>query len=189
MVKPISGTPDEDAPRETERRAEPARASLNLNADDLDPVLGTLIWTRFARLVDIEKAGNGAGALLVVDLDAQSQTLATDIGERRDEILPLLVSALRQAVRQSDLITHIEDCRFAVLLLDAPQDVAASVASRILEAVESTIFFVQHAIAPLSVHVGGAVFGQSLSDEVDPLERATANLVQSQTSGHRMLIG
>ena len=189
MVKPTSGTPDEDAPRERERRAEPARAPLNLNADDLDPVLGTLIWTRFASLVDIEKAGNGAAALLVVDLDAQSQALATDLGERRNEILPLLVSALRQAIRQSDLITHIEDCRFAVLLLDAPQEVAESVASRILEAVESTIFFVRQAIAPLSVHVGGAVFGQSQSDDADPFQRATANLAQSQASGHRMLIG
>ncbi len=166
----------DNATENPDRRLLAAPEPLIADKNDLDPVLGTHAWTSLADILQADKSAGYGGALLVIDLDGQSSVLVAKIEAGQNEILPLLADALRRAIRISDIITHLEGYRFAVLLRGAPIDVAQSVANRVLESVRDTIFLFGARIAPLSVDVGGVLYEDELLDTSALLYSATENL-------------
>jgi GGDEF domain-containing protein len=159
-----------------DRRLRPAVRSLAISNEDLDPALGTLLWPRFIAMLDSDIAMGSVGALLVLDLDGKARSASDLVTRNRQEILPLLAQAIRQAVRSGDLIAHLDACRFVILLRGAPQDVADQVARRILESVDDTVILLAEGLVRLSVGVGGVAFGSEPADRRAVLERATENL-------------
>lgn len=156
-----------------DRRSRPTIRPLSISNQDLDPALGTMLWPRFIAMLDSEIAAGRPGALLVLDLDGKASSASDLVARNRQEILPLLAQAIRQAVRSGDLIAHLDACRFVILLRDAPQDVADQVARRILESVDDTVFLLAEGLVRLSVGVGGVAFGSEMPDPRQVLERAT----------------
>jgi GGDEF domain-containing protein len=189
MVKSRSEGPEGTHPEDADRRVRATPEPLALDQAEVDPTLGTHAWTLLADTLEADKAAGYGGALLVIDLDRQSSALAARTGENRNEILPLLADALRRAVRSSDLMAHLEDFRFAVLLRGAPLEIAQSVAQRVLESVGNTVFWLSEGLAPLSVEVGGALFDKGTPGASTLLHSATANLQGAGASATRTLIG
>lgn len=174
--------------KEKDRRARAAPDPLAIGADDLDPALGTLLWPRFTAMIDSEILAGSGGALLILDLDSQGRSAAVLVDRNRQEILPLLAQAIRQAVRSGDLIAHLDTCRFAVLLRGAPPEVADKVALRILESVDDTVFLIAEGLVRLSVGVGGVAFGSGTVDHRELLERAAENLERTRDLDVRALV-
>lgn len=100
---------------------------------------------------------SGSGALLVIDAD-HFKTVNDRFGhERGDEVLQLIAGAIRDSVRDGDLVGRIGGEEFGVFLQDAGHDVASGAAERIRAAVNA-LFVTSEGIAHrLSVSIGGAV--------------------------------
>lgn len=100
---------------------------------------------------------DGYGTLLVVDAD-HFKTVNDRFGhERGDEVLQLIAGAIRDSVRDGDLVGRIGGEEFGVFLRDAGHDVASGAAERIRAAVNA-LFVTSEGIAQrLSVSIGGAV--------------------------------
>ncbi len=170
-----------------DRRSRPAAIPLTIRSDDLDPALGTLLWPRFTALLDREISAGRSGALLVLDL-AEAPAISDLVTRRRQEILPLLAQAIRHAVRNEDLVAHLDACRFVILLRGAPQVVADKVARRILESVDDTVFLIAEGLVRVSVGVGGVVFASGRFDRREMLERAAENLDRVKALEVRALV-
>lgn len=174
--------------KEKDRRSRPAAKPLAIRTEDLDPRLGTLLLPRFIAMLDSEISSGSTGALLVLDLDGKARSAADLVARNRQEILPLLALAIRQAVRGGDLIAHLDACRFVILLRGAPQGVADKVARRILDSVDDTVFLVAEGLIRLSVGVGGVAFGSGTVDRREMLERAAENLERIRDLDVRTLV-
>jgi diguanylate cyclase (GGDEF)-like protein len=100
---------------------------------------------------------SGSAALLVIDAD-HFKTVNDRFGhERGDEVLQLIANAIRDSVREGDLVGRIGGEEFGVFLEDAGLDVADLVAERIRAAVNG-LFITSDGIAQrLSVSIGGAI--------------------------------
>lgn len=100
---------------------------------------------------------NGSGALLVIDAD-HFKTVNDRFGhERGDEVLQLIAGAIRNSVRDGDLVGRIGGEEFGVFLKDAGHEVASGAAERIRATVNG-LFVTSEGIAQrLSVSIGGAV--------------------------------
>jgi diguanylate cyclase (GGDEF)-like protein len=105
---------------------------------------------------NLGRAG-GSGALLVIDAD-HFKTVNDRFGhERGDEVLQLIATAIRDSVRDGDLVGRIGGEEFGVFLKDAGLDVADRAAERIRAAVNG-LFVTSDGIAQrLSVSIGGAI--------------------------------
>lgn len=158
-----------------DRREHPGPDLPPLEPADFDPVLGTLNWVKFTEVLHATRS-QSAGALLVVDLDDRSTAIELIAEESGADVLPLLAQAIRQAVRADDLVTHLHGYRFGVMLRGAAQEVALSVADRIKESVDDTLFMTVAGIMKLGVAIGGVVFDSSGSQESDLVEEAAENM-------------
>jgi diguanylate cyclase (GGDEF)-like protein len=158
-----------------DRRQAPGSEIPALDPSDFDPVLGTLNWVKFTEVLDAARA-QSAGAVLVVDLDDRSSVIQLVAGLAGEDLLPWLAQAIRRAVRADDLVTHVDGCRFAVLLRGAAQEVANAVADRIREAVEDTMFSTVAGSSKLGVAVSGVAFDSAGNRGGDLVDLATTNL-------------
>jgi diguanylate cyclase (GGDEF)-like protein len=170
-----------------QRRASAPIIAADISDADRDPSLGTVALSTFTRVVEQEKSHPG-GALLFIDLDAKSALMTPEIAELHDETLIWLAQAIVQCVRSDDLVSHVEGYKFAVLLRGAKQEVAASVAERILQSVDNTIFLTSDGIAPLGVDVGGVVFADSDRPADDLVRSAADNLDTARSSDRRIWV-
>ena len=170
-----------------DRREHPGPDIPALVAADFDPVIGTLNWIKFTEVLDAARS-QAAGAVLVIDLDDRSSVVEMVAEENGADVLPWLAQAIRQAVRADDLVTHLHGCRFAVLLRGAAQDMAETIAARIMESVEDTMFSTIVGNARLGVVIGGAVFDSNGSREGDIVDTAASNLEVALSADKRVKI-
>ncbi len=159
-----------------ERRAETPSPANAVSPQDIDPITGALRWERFLAMFNDEQE-QAPGVLLVIDLSTHSESIAMVEASNQDEILPWLAQAIRAAIRADDLLAHVSEHRFAVLLRGAPQDLANMISQRIMESVDNTIFMTADGIAHLGVNIGGSQFsgksgGLAYSAALANLERA-----------------
>ena len=166
---------------EGDRRKKVAPA-FEVRERDLDPLTGALRWDRFMTIFNVEQA-QAPGVLLLIDL--RTGTEGTDANEWEDN-LPWLAQAIRQGIRSDDLLAHVSDYRFAVLLRGASQHLAEAISRRILESVDDTIFMTAEGTEPLDTSIGGASFEGGARRDV--VADAIANLDQAQKSGKQTVI-
>lgn len=165
-----------------ERRKNVVPTAVEVSERDLDPLTGALRWDRFMTIFNVEQA-QAPGALLLIDLRTRTEGIDPNEWE---ENLPWLAQAIRQAIRADDLLAHVSDYRFAVLLRGAPLHLAEAISRRILESVEDTIFMTADGIAQLDTSIGGVSFlGGARRDVVAD---AIANLDQAQKLGKQAII-
>lgn len=170
-----------------DRRMRPAPDIPPLQPTDFDPLTGTLNWVKFTEVLEATRS-QSAGALLVVDLDDRSSAIDMIATEHGADVLPWLAQAIRQAVRADDLVSHLHGYRFAVLLRGAAPEVATSVADRVRESVEDTMFTTVAGAARLGVAIGGVIFDSSGSREGDLVQSAAANLDAAQSTASQVKI-
>jgi GGDEF domain-containing protein len=165
-----------------DRRKDVAPAAFEVTERDVDPLTGALRWDRFMTIFNVEQA-QAPGALLLIDLRTKDEGIDPNEWE---ENLPWLAQAIRQAIRSDDLLAHVSDYRFAVLLRGAPQHLAEAISRRILESVDDTIFMTADGLAQLETSIGGVSFAGGVRRDV--VADAIANLDQARTSGKRAII-
>lgn len=99
----------------------------------------------------------GCGTLLVVDAD-HFKTINDRFGhERGDEVLQMIASALRDSVRDGDMVGRLGGEEFGVFLKGAGFEAAGRIAERIRAAVNALFVTSEGVAQRLSVSVGGAV--------------------------------
>lgn len=100
---------------------------------------------------------NGSAALLVIDAD-HFKTINDRFGhERGDEVLQLIARAIRDSVREGDLVGRIGGEEFGVFVRDAGADAAERTAERIRASVNALFVTSEGVAQRLSVSIGGAV--------------------------------
>lgn len=120
-----------------------------------------------AYLASVEQAGTDiGGALLVIDADdfkAINDRFGHEIG---NEALKLLAGAIRNTLRQTDLVGRIGGEEFGILLPGSSAEQSAIAAERVRRAINEIYFAPQGQRHMLSISVGGVTFkgGQSFSE-------------------------
>ena len=165
-----------------DRRKSVPPAAFEVGERDLDPLTGALRWDRFMTIFNVEQA-QAPGVLLLIDL--RTRTEGIDANEW-EENLPWLAQAIRQSIRSDDLLAHVSDYRFAVLLRGASQHLAEAISRRILQSVDDTIFMTADGVEPLETSIGGASFEGGARRDV--VADAIANLDQARKSGKQAII-
>lgn len=129
-----------------------------------DSLTSCLNRAAFSTLVEayLEKFGtdrtHGQGALLVIDVDhfkRINDSYGHDVG---DEALCLIAAAIRQNLRERDLLGRLGGEEFSVFLPGATEPQSRKIAERIRETVEAVLFAPVADPHPLSVSIGGAPF-------------------------------
>jgi diguanylate cyclase (GGDEF)-like protein len=96
--------------------------------------------------------------LLFVDADDFKSVIDRFGHEAGDDALQLIASAIRQAVRSTDLVGRLGGEEFGVFLTDSDTATADHVAERIRRSVSAIAFAPGGTPCPLSVSIGGATF-------------------------------
>lgn len=124
----------------------------------------------------------GSGALLVIDAD-HFKTVNDRFGhERGDEVLQMIAAAIRDSVRDGDLVGRIGGEEFGVFLKDAGHDVATRAAERIRAAVNALFVTSEGVAQRLSVSIGGAVCAGD-SDFSELFQIADRRLYEAKHAG------
>ncbi|MBU1336408.1 MAG: diguanylate cyclase [Alphaproteobacteria bacterium] len=177
----LAGTDDE----KIDRRKDVAPAAFEVGKKDLDPLTGALRWDRFMAMLNVEQV-QAPGVLLLIDVSKRTGHVEGTTSEP-SENLPWLAQSIRQAIRSDDLLAHVTDYRFAVLLRGASQHLGEVISSRILESVDETIFMNAEGNAELQMSIGGVRFDSGARRDV--VAQAAANLDQARQSGTPAIIG
>ena len=167
---------------EGDRRKDVAPAAAEPTESDFDVLTGALRWDRFMEIFRLEQA-QAPGVLLLIDLGSRTGGIESFDWEQN---LPWLAQAIRQAIRSDDLLAHVSDRRFAVLLRGATQTLGEAISQRILKSVEDTIFMTAQGVASLETSIGGAGFGGEPNR--DALAGAIANLTLAHNSSEHAVI-
>jgi GGDEF domain-containing protein len=170
----LAGIDDE----KVDRRKDVKPAAFEVGKKDLDPLTGALRWDRFMTMLNVEQV-QAPGVLLLIDLS--SRTPVEGAVSERVENLPWLAQSIRQAIRSDDLLAHVADYRFAVLLRGASQHLGEVISSRILESVDKTILMNAKDNAEFEMSIGGVRFDSGVGGDV--VAWATANLDRARLSG------
>lgn len=134
------------------------------------------------RRLDRRNPGDRGGALLIADADdfkSINDRFGHDAG---DEALRLIASAIRDAVRSTDLVGRLGGEEFGIFLTDADPDLADATAERIRSAVSDIAFASGGISCTLSVSIGGATFGASPA-YADLYRLADQHLYQAKHKG------
>lgn len=106
---------------------------------------------------------HGKGALLIIDVDnfkAVNDTYGHDHG---DDALRLIAEAIRQNLRDRDLVGRLGGEEFCVFLPSASETQSRQVAERIRQSVQEVKFLPNGDVCTLTVSVGGAAFCKASS--------------------------
>lgn len=107
-------------------------------------------------IASLGEAGN-AGALLVVDADHFKRVNDRFGHERGDEVLQLIAGAIRDSVREHDLVGRLGGEEFGIYLHGAGLDTTERVAERIRSKVNALFVSSEGMAQRLSVSIGGAI--------------------------------
>jgi hypothetical protein len=167
---------------EGDRRKEVSPAAARVTEPDFDVLTGALRWDRFMEIFNLEQA-QAPGVLLLIDLGSRTGDIE---GSDWEQNLPWLAQAIRQAIRSDDLLAHVSDHRFAVLLRGASQTLGEAISQRILKSVDNTIFMTAQGVASLETAIGGTGF--EVESNRDVLADALANLDRAHNSREHAII-
>lgn len=126
-----------------------------------DSLTSCLNRSAFSALVEayLEKFSNDErleqGALLVIDIDHFKQVNDSHGHDLGDEALRLIAEAIRQNLRDRDLVGRLGGEEFCVFLPGASEAQCRRLAERIRETVQKIFFQPQGQRHPLSVSIGG----------------------------------
>jgi diguanylate cyclase len=103
-----------------------------------------------------------SGALLIIDADNFKAVNDRYGHDRGDEALVTIAQSIKSMIRAPDIVGRLGGEEFGVFLPGANSDQAERVAERIRSTVNDVSFLPDGTAHPLSVSVGGAVFGATL---------------------------
>src|SRR4051812_23172867 len=124
-------------------------------------------------------------ALLMIDVD-KFKTINDRLGHHvGDQVLKAVASAIKQAVRLYDVPTRYGGDEFAIILPESDSDIAARVARRIFEKLESVPLpgEMQDIGMKIGLSIGVATFPRPLGDMGSLLEAADAAMYTAKRAG------
>jgi len=122
-------------------------------------------------------------ALLLVDIDHFKRVNDTHGHLAGDQVLAALADALRQQVRESDVVGRFGGEEFVVLLPGADAAEAAKIAERLREKVSAMLLSAGTAEIAITVSIGAAVLGLHGDDIRALLDAADRALYEAKAAG------
>jgi diguanylate cyclase (GGDEF)-like protein len=163
------------------RAVPPSNASASV-----DPLTGLpnrgVLQERLVQACQDVTMSKGSVAVLLVDLDrfkSVNDTLGHPIG---DALLRTVAERMRSAVRTDDLVSRIGGDEFAIILMDQPEEDAASTAARIVELMKRPFLLRGH-LVNIGCSVGIALAPQDTTDADTLLIQADLALYQAKANG------
>jgi diguanylate cyclase (GGDEF)-like protein/PAS domain S-box-containing protein len=124
-----------------------------------------------------------SGALLLLDLDNFKEVNDTMGHTAGDELIVSISTVVRDSLRGGDLVARLGGDEFAVLLPDADQAGAESVARMLVERVRAHCQSLDGAKRRVTVSVGAVTFAAATQQAVDPLALADMLLYDAKEAG------
>jgi diguanylate cyclase (GGDEF)-like protein/PAS domain S-box-containing protein len=161
---------------------------------DHDPLTGLLNRRSFAAAMEglpEREAGQGRGAVLVIDIDGFKQVNDSLGHARGDELIVAVAAALRGRLRESDRVARLGGDEFAVLLPAADREIAELVADNLVDAVRGEEIVVPGRPPRLiTISVGVATLGDRAGVDPDAVLTAAdfAMYEAKQAGGDRFVL-
>ncbi|HLY63985.1 MAG TPA: EAL domain-containing protein [Chloroflexota bacterium] len=167
----------------TERRqAEEALKRQALHDGLTDLPNRTLLEDRLAQALKLAERHESSGGLLLLDLD-RFKEVNDGLGHfAGDELLRQIGPRLRAALRQSDTVARWGGDEFMILLPDARHIDAASVAAKLLEALEAPFQVGRHSIR-IGASAGVVMFPEDGADVETLIRRADLAMYRAKRDG------
>ena len=153
----------------------------------VDSLTSCLTRRAFVALVDgymerIRQEAPPTGALLVIDVDHFKRVNDRFGHDNGDEALKSVASAIKQNVRDIDLVGRMGGEEFGVFLPGLNPTISVKVAERIRQSVSSVEFRPKGEEWTLSVSVGGTTFAEQ-ADFAELFRQADERLYEAKRSG------
>lgn len=141
------------------------------------------------KALEEKRQASNAGAFLIIDADHFKQINDRWGHQCGDAALLKITTAIKSAVRESDLVGRIGGEEFAVFLPGADQSCAMDVAERIRLSVENLHFRPKNTgpVHPLSVSIGGVSSREETSVSA-VMGAADANLYKAKNAGRNKVV-
>ena len=138
-----------------------------------------------SRLIAHAKRAEKRFVVLYLDLD-RFKVVNDSLGHASgDQLLICVADRLKACVRESDIVARLGGDEFAVVLADTPRAVsAASVAQKILHAIEQPVTILTHAVVT-STSIGACVYPDDGLDAESLLKNADSAMYRAKQSGRR----
>ncbi|MBN9317846.1 MAG: GGDEF domain-containing protein [Devosia sp.] len=141
--------------RSAQLRVANRRLETLASTDWLTDCLNRRVFT--ASVSSALDSGEPTGTLLVIDAD-HFKTINDRFGhERGDEVLQMIAAAIRDSIRDGDLVGRLGGEEFGVFLKGAGFEAAGRIAERIRAAINGLFVTSEGVVQRLSVSIGGAV--------------------------------
>lgn len=161
-----------------------------------DGLTGTLSRAAFTTQVerhlsahasDLERDGQSAGSLLILDVDKFKRINDTFGHQQGDVALRLIAAAIRANARSFDRVGRLGGEEFGVFLVDAAPEYARAASERIRQAVADIEFAPEVSPTHLSISIGvsTARWGDTFSDIY---HTADMNLYQAKSLGRNQVV-
>lgn len=154
-----------------------------------DGLTSCLTRVAFATLVDayldkfLDQRYPRQGALLIIDVDHFKRVNDTFGHDKGDEVLQLIVEAIKSALREVDLVGRLGGEEFSVFLPGLNREGTEAVAERIRSAVSEADFIPDGVTRwDLSISIGGATFASATSFS-ELYQRADRRLYEAKRNG------
>ncbi len=131
----------------------------------------------------------GTLAILLIDVDHFKSINERYLLPGGDKVLTDLARALREAVRDVDMVGRIGGEEFMVIAPETNSEGATKLAERIRCGVENTVFIYKDEVIPVRVSLGAAVIETEMETDYDALKHgASAALADAKRTGRNRCV-
>lgn len=178
------------------RFSERLRESLNKSVElaVVDPLTGLnnrhFLDAYMGKLIARAKRRNTPISMLITDIDKFKSVNDTYGHDAGDEVLREFARRLRASVRGADLACRFGGEEFVVLMPDTTAEMAAQVAERLREAIESSAFNLpgEHGQLTLTTSVGVTKYDPEQDSSETLIKRADEALYKAKTDGRNRVV-
>jgi diguanylate cyclase (GGDEF)-like protein len=131
----------------------------------------------------------GALSILLIDVDHFKSINERYLLPGGDKVLTDLARALKDSIRDVDLVGRIGGEEFMVIAPQTSMDGAATLGERIRSSVETAVFIYKDEVISVRVSLGGAVVESSIETDYDTLKHwASAALAEAKRTGRNRCV-
>ena len=174
-------------------------ATLEKQQDELvwlatrDALTGLYNRREFMRLAELElkraQRQGGFTSAIVIDLDHFKAINDVHGHPAGDKVLAHVAHCLAGGVRNTDLVARIGGEEFAIVMVEADQNVALEIMRRLCAAIERTPVHVSEGLdLPMTVSMGVAIFPHDTAAGLDLVAAADKALYAAKTGGRNRVV-
>ncbi|MBN2695691.1 GGDEF domain-containing protein [bacterium] len=106
-----------------------------------------------------------------------------------DYVLKKMSQVIRDSIRREEIFARYGGEEFAIIMPETPKKSAVTLAEKVRQLIETTIFSFEGHVVPVTISLGVADLNKSISSALELIAFADKNLYKAKHSGRNCVIG